>query len=260
MLPLAEERVKNYKLLKLKIMKLFQHNSLERTRSIRFLASLAVVIWVVTLIIEYRSPVNETPKTNPDQGSLMPLDDPIPITIQKPEKPKKAAPKKEATEPEPTDLDDWVEKTKIPINDLKITDGGNEDDELETIEETTEKGDDTFIPQLLEKIAVPHDCSTLIKRDKQLHCLNIWIAEYIRKNVQYPKIPRQFGIEERIYISFVIDKKGSVSRVEIARGENEHLRNEARRLIQSMPPFIPASQNGRKAAMKMMATVNFKLQ
>lgn len=241
-------------------MKLFQHNGLERNRSIRFLASLAAVIWVITLIFEYRTPVNEKPNNQPEEGSLIPIENPIPITLQKPEKPEKAASSKKSSEPEPTDLDNWVEKTKIPINDFKVSDVEGYEEGLEPIDEPGEEADEPIPMPMLEKIAVPTDCRTIVKRSKQVHCLNSWVAQYIRKNVQYPRIPKEFGIEERIFISFVIDKKGLITDVEIARGENEHLRKEARRLIESMPAFVPASQNGRKAAMKMMATVNFKLQ
>lgn len=246
--------------LKVSSMKLFQQNALERTLSLRFLSSLAVVIWLITLIMEYRTPVNVTPDSNPEETALIPLDDPIPITVQRPEKPINKPTREKTDKPKPSDLDKWVEKTKIPITDFKVTDQGNWDEPIEPIAETADEKDEPLMIPMLEKIAVPGSCKTIVDRNRQLHCLNRWIAEYIKSNVQYPRIPKKMGIEERVYISFVIDKQGQVTQVEIARGENEHLRQEARHLIENMPQFVPASQNGRKAAMKMMATVNFKLQ
>ena len=43
--------------------------------------------------------------------------------------------------------------------------------------------------------------------------------KHIKKNFKYPKIAKEMGIQEKIYVTFVIDKTGSITDVRVARGE-----------------------------------------
>jgi hypothetical protein len=58
---------------------------------------------------------------------------------------------------------------------------------------------------------------------------------YFSANIQYPEMAREFGIEERIWFSFVIDSMGQVQKIKLLRGKNPLLVIEAARVIAAMP-------------------------
>ena len=61
--------------------------------------------------------------------------------------------------------------------------------------------------------------------------LNQWIGE----NVQYPQEAYEKQIDGRVFITFVIEKDGSVLRARVARSAHPLLDAEALRVISGMP-------------------------
>ena len=50
------------------------------------------------------------------------------------------------------------------------------------------------------------------------------------------------GISEKIFVQFVIDKAGIITKATVVRGQDKHLKNEAIRLVNSIPKLQPAKQ------------------
>ena len=63
--------------------------------------------------------------------------------------------------------------------------------------------------------------------------------KHIKKNFKYPKIALEMGIQEKIYVGFVIDKTGAITDVRVLRGEDKYLSEEAIRLVKSIPKMTP---------------------
>jgi TonB family protein len=85
--------------------------------------------------------------------------------------------------------------------------------------------------------------------------LNAWLM----KNILYPQIARNMNVQENIVVSFIIETDGSITGVNIEKGNDASLRREAIRLVKSMPNWIPGEQDGRKVRTKYMLPINFKL-
>ncbi|HCD50886.1 MAG TPA: energy transducer TonB [Balneolaceae bacterium] len=79
------------------------------------------------------------------------------------------------------------------------------------------------------------------------------------KLINYPKLARQAGIEGRVYVEFVIDKQGNVTRPTIIRGIGGGCNEEVLRVIK-LVKFTPGIQNGNFVQVKMRQAVNFKLE
>lgn len=69
------------------------------------------------------------------------------------------------------------------------------------------------------------------------------MQKFILDNVEYPEEARIFGDQGTVYVSFVIEKDGTVSTVGIERGVTNALDREAKRLVRSFPKWIPAELN-----------------
>lgn len=62
-----------------------------------------------------------------------------------------------------------------------------------------------------------------------------------------------------MYISFIVDKTGSVTNVKVVRGVNKNLDVEAVRVIKSLPKYKPGKQRGKPARVMFTVPVNFTL-
>lgn len=83
---------------------------------------------------------------------------------------------------------------------------------------------------------------------------------YIKKNLKYPASASENGIQGRVTLSFVVEKDGSISNIEILRSPAEELSQEAIRLVKSMPNWKPGVLKGKKVRVKYILPVTFRLQ
>ena len=83
--------------------------------------------------------------------------------------------------------------------------------------------------------------------------------KYIMNEIKYPLQARQAGVEGRVDVQFVVEKDGSLSEVEVVKGIGPECDNEAVRVVRSIPPFEPATQNGKPVRVRMVVPIVFKL-
>ena len=83
--------------------------------------------------------------------------------------------------------------------------------------------------------------------------------KFIAKNVQYPKEAKDKEIQGRVFLSFVVEKDGSVSNVEVKRGIGGGCDEEAVRVVKAMPKWKPGKQEGKPVRVSFTLPFNFKL-
>jgi protein TonB len=86
------------------------------------------------------------------------------------------------------------------------------------------------------------------------------LRKYIAQSVKYPVIAQENGIQGRVYVSFVVNTKGKVTDVKIARGVDPNLDKEAIRVVQAMPAWKPGKQRGKAVKVSYTVPINFVLQ
>lgn len=85
------------------------------------------------------------------------------------------------------------------------------------------------------------------------------LRKFIANNVEYPEVAKENGIQGRIFVSFVINKKGEVERAKIVRGVDPSLDKEALRVINSLPKWTPGSQRGKPVYVSFTVPIYFQL-
>ena len=85
------------------------------------------------------------------------------------------------------------------------------------------------------------------------------LMKYIQKNVKYPPIAKEYNITGKVYVSFIVDKSGSVTDVKIARGVDKSLDAEAVRVVKSLPKYKPGKQRGKAVRVMFTIPINFTL-
>lgn len=82
---------------------------------------------------------------------------------------------------------------------------------------------------------------------------------YISKNLQYPAMAKQNGIEGVVSVIFLVKTDGSIGNIKIKRMVDPDLESEAIRLVKGMPAWTPASDNGTPVESTAEVDVNFDL-
>ena len=85
------------------------------------------------------------------------------------------------------------------------------------------------------------------------------MAKYLSENIKYPEEAKEKGISGRVFISFVIEKDGSVTEVKVMRSVNPIVDNEAVRVVKAMPKWKPGLMKGKPVRVSYVLPINFKL-
>lgn len=89
---------------------------------------------------------------------------------------------------------------------------------------------------------------------------DVALMQYLSKNIKYPPVAEEMGIQGRVICTFVVERDGSVSDIRIARSVDPSLDKEAIRVVSGMPKWIPGRQNGQSVRVKYTLPVTFRLQ
>ena len=85
-------------------------------------------------------------------------------------------------------------------------------------------------------------------------------GKFLGKNLRYPPIARENGIQGRVFCTFVVEKDGSLTDIKVARGIGGGCDEEAIRVLRSSPKWNPGVQNGRNVRVSYTVPIFFQLQ
>ena len=86
------------------------------------------------------------------------------------------------------------------------------------------------------------------------------LLQFIGDHLKYPTIAEENGIQGRVVCTFVVERDGSVTDVQVARSIDPTLDMEAVRVLKEMPKWKPGKQSGSAVRVKYTLPVTFKLQ
>ncbi len=85
--------------------------------------------------------------------------------------------------------------------------------------------------------------------------------EYMSKNLKYPPVAIETGLEGKCYLKFVISTTGDISNIKLMKGVTDcpECDQEAIRMLKGMPAWKPAMNNGKAVNSWYTIPVQFKL-
>ncbi len=140
-----------------------------------------------------------------------------------------------------------------------------DDKEVETIEIISEDNKDDVI-EIAAPIAAPIEeeeedvIFQVVEKMPEFPGGQQALFEYLSKNIRYPVIAQENGLQGRVICQFVVNSDGSIVDIEVVRSVDPSLDKEAIRVIQSMPKWKAGEQRGKKVRVKFTLPVNFRLQ
>ena len=163
--------------------------------------------------------------------------------------------KQEEQKPQPVEVPKQTTQLEIVQDDVEVEDIeiNAEVDQQEVIEE--------YVPVEVEEEEVQEqEIFQIVEEMPAYPGGDQKLMEYVAKNIKYPQIARETGIQGRVFVSFVVEPDGSVSNVKVLRGIGGGCDEEAMRVVKSMPKWKPGKQRGKAVRVSYMLPVNFKLQ
>ncbi|MFA5574427.1 MAG: energy transducer TonB [Brumimicrobium sp.] len=156
------------------------------------------------------------------------------------------------------------EEPEVPeIQDLEIPPEPSE--EIEVIESKDE--DEAVVVEIVEIDVEPDpepepEAPIVEFPDKEAEFPGGMAAmrKFLAENVKYPEISMELRDQGRVIVEFIINKDGSIEQVVIRKGVSKELDAEARRVVYSMPKWIPAETGGERVRTKARIPINFILQ
>jgi protein TonB len=83
---------------------------------------------------------------------------------------------------------------------------------------------------------------------------------YLVKNIKYPTMAKESGIQGTVFLSFVVEKDGSITGVRVLRGIGGGCDEEAIRVVKAMPKWKPGKQRGKPVRVQFSMPIKFTLQ
>ena len=83
--------------------------------------------------------------------------------------------------------------------------------------------------------------------------------KFLGKNIKYPQISQENGVQGRVIVQFVVNQDGSIVDPQVVRGVDPYLDKEALRVISMMPKWKPGKQRGKAVRVRFTQPVMFRL-
>ncbi|MCW3467424.1 M56 family metallopeptidase [Chitinophaga nivalis] len=87
------------------------------------------------------------------------------------------------------------------------------------------------------------------------------LATYLSRNITYPKAAHEKGTTGTIFVQFVVTQNGAVQAVKaVGKNPGDGLQEEAVRVIEAMPRWIPGRDKGKKVSVLFNLPIRFTLE
>ncbi|MFN7118897.1 MAG: energy transducer TonB [Saprospiraceae bacterium] len=125
-----------------------------------------------------------------------------------------------------------------------------------------EEPDEPFI--IVEEMPRFPGCENLSTKQEKNDCTNKKLLEFIYKNIKYPPVAAENGIQGTVPIKFVVEKDGTIANAQVLRDIGGGCGQEAIRVVELMNKesikWKPGMQGGRPVRVQFNLPVKFKLQ
>lgn len=85
------------------------------------------------------------------------------------------------------------------------------------------------------------------------------LLKFLSENTKYPTICQENGIQDKVLVSFVIDKDGTITNVKVEKRGDPYLDKEAIRVVSNMPKWKPGIKDGKTVRVRYSIPIVFGL-
>lgn len=163
---------------------------------------------------------------------------------------------KQEQKPQPVEVPKQTTQIEIVKNDEVVEDKLDINAEVEQNEVIEEY----VAPEVEEEEIKEEEIFVIVEEMPSFPGGDVKMMEYLAKNIKYPQMARESGIQGRVFINFVVEPDGHVSNVKVIRGIGGGCDEEAVRVVKAMPKWKAGKQRGKAVRVSYNLPVNFRLQ
>lgn len=104
------------------------------------------------------------------------------------------------------------------------------------------------------------ECDVTLSKVAYKQCSDSAMLQYFAKQIKYPAVARENGIEGRVILKFIIDENGKIQNPKVLRGVGGGCSQEALRVLNSMPKWRAGRHGGKNVKVNFTLPVYFKLK
>ncbi len=217
---------------------------LEKQKSTFTQLGLVVVMGLMFIAFEWSESDLKTTQINLQEEVVL-EEDAIPVTRQEQLQP-----------PPPPPPPRIMDVLNIVDDDIKLEDELEiENTEIDQNTEINISDVSTNVDEVVEDVQV----FQVVEESPKFPGGDAELMKFLSNNIKYPTIAQENGIQGRVYVKFVVWKDGSIRNVEVGRGVDPYLDQEAVRVVKAMPKWNPGKQRGVAVNVSYMLPVNFVL-
>lgn len=211
---------------------------LEKLRGLFFSISLSTSLLLVIVAFEWKSDTSHVVITNLDIATQNELLE-IPPTVQEPPKAPAIIQPKVIEVPDEEEIKEDI-KVIIDLSESEI--------------------ENDYTPVVAPKVEeVSDEVFLIVEARPQFPGGDTELFKFLTSHVKYPTAARRMAIEGRVYLTMIVEKDGSITNPEVARGFDAGCDQEAIRVAKLMPKWIPGKQRGQPVRVKVTLPISFKL-
>lgn len=115
----------------------------------------------------------------------------------------------------------------------------------------------------VEKMPAFPGCEDMGTQEEAIKCTEQNVMSFIYKNLKYPSVARENGVEGTVVISFIINKQGKITDVQLMRDIGAGCGEATKKTIEKLQEqitFSPGMQQSKPVQVRYNLPIRFKLQ
>jgi protein TonB len=107
--------------------------------------------------------------------------------------------------------------------------------------------------------ADPNQVYTAVEQSAEFPGGQNKFASFLAKTIHYPAAARKSNVQGKVFVTFVVEKDGSLDQLKVVRGIGAGCDQEAVRALAASPKWKPGKQDGRVVRQQYTVPINFSL-
>ena len=217
---------------------------LERSKSTWLLIGLVLALGMLYVCFEWTErDVQITVMTGPSEPIFE--EEMIPITEQEEQKPT----------PPPVEVPKQEEILEIADNEADV-----EESDIRSSEDDNTAVEIKYVePVVEEPEPEEEEIFQIVEKEPSFPGGQAALMRYLSEHISYPVTAQEAGIQGRVILQFVVNRDGSIVDIQVVRGVDAALDQEAVRVVSAMPKWTPGEQRGKTVRVRYTLPVLFRL-
>lgn len=169
-------------------------------------------------------------------------------------------PVSQVTPPPPPPPPQATSQIEIVADEVIIEDELDIDDMEVDVDTEIDYAIDNFNNDAPEEEVIEEEIFTIVEQMPEFPGGLEALFSYLGNKLKYPSMAKDANIQGKVYVTFVVDRDGSITNAKVLRGIGGGCDEEAIKVVENMPKWDPGKQRGKAVRVQYNLPINFILK